>query len=1412
MASRVNIRFVAILVTVLLLLAGGVVIAAWYALKKTGEQHAAMGDQRMKEADYEKAAEHYAKAVNKNQGNAEWTAKWIDALQQTTPTPRQAYIDRFVTDYAMALHGLSNSSPTSVAAQRPLLDGRYRQIRLMAPRDLAAWESLVVQVNDILERFRENPDAGAPLRRYRGLARMAIFGIIGISQRPKEEPAEAQADLAAASTADKTDEESSVALATWYVLSASQSRAANEDAAAAQAIQKARALLQGSARDNAPAGSRSWLGLLQVEMNEALRAAPPKTSYADLLASQGELVDHLLGAIKAEPAEKLDAPTVVQACATISASPKVGPAGVISLLQECIDRRPADPVLLLALGRNLLGQNKIADALAAFQKVVDLPDPKLSLEGIQLLSLRAEAMRWQVQAKLAEWETTKGAAERAAQLKLAEGYRNTLAAYVGENENIVWFIDAKLDVARGDVVGARTKLDRYNQLTNNSDSEAVLILADLMGREGNIGAARDLYLKLIARDRSNTRLLSMLGNLEFRQGNYKEAADRFAEVLKINPDDASARDRFKTLNDLVLGKDSPDPVMRALSRAQELSSGVSPDYSAASAVIREAMSAGTDDTRLYMTLARLRMLDDDTAGAKRVIDEGLAKHPDEQRLKDYQKAMSTEDPVAAITTVIEASEASDFNKKMLLFLAFQRAGKPDLAKQALAKAAEIDSGNPAVIEYQFQVALGEKDLESARRIAETAATKNTDHAQGAWFRARLDIAENKLESGATALEQLGQSDKLNVDLWRLLGNTRLAMSQPKQAAEAFTKALDLRPGDVPSIVGMLRSKGLLRDYDQALALARQKETVAAADPDFVDVWLSLESIAAGGDKARALEVRRQLARRDPENERNNLAFAGLLMESKRWDEARAIIDSLMARRSDAANVELLAQWHVAQGDMQGARAAVDRYAATLPADRPSDGPYISLGAMLMNFRHYSAAMEVMDEARKRQDKKEMSADRNLGDFLYAIDRFADARTAYQRVLDGGAPDPGNLVAKRIIECELRLARFEEARKRLDAMGATVDADAVLMRMKAELLAATGNRPAARELFDRAIAAAKADPQGYIKRADFLSREIDTLADAESDLRQAIILDPRSIAARQRLASLCATAGRWSDSIATLRDGLTLDPDNDALRLMLVALHLDRREVDEAVSVIEQALQRRPNDLDWLRHGARVTATEGRWSQTVKYGERIWQLSHTPDHAMLYVDSLLRVEPAETAKAAAVLEAPELKIPESLPLLLTRSRVLFRLNRTTEASKDALAALALAKDDPSLVDTFFSGMEVLFPDPSRRFKAILELNPPDGFVGWRAVFLAGLKAAAPDTKDQGISELKQIAESGQTPEMRRFAYAQLGTYAHVAKNTEEALAYWRKGLELFPDDAELNNNVGYVLTARLNRPAEARPFA
>src|SRR5262249_32658661 len=96
-----------------------------------------------------------------------------------------------------------------------------------------------------------------------------------------------------------------------------------------------------------------------------------------------------------------------------------------------------------------------------------------------------------------------------------------------------------------------------------------------------------------------------------------------------------------------------------------------------------------------------------------------------------------------------------------------------------------------------------------------------------------------------------ETDKLNMPVWRLLGTTRLAQGQLDRAAEAFDKALALKPDDVSSMVGWIKATAGARKLSEALAFARKNQPLAGSEPEFTELWLTLESMTPGGDRAKA---------------------------------------------------------------------------------------------------------------------------------------------------------------------------------------------------------------------------------------------------------------------------------------------------------------------------------------------------------------------------------------------------------------------------------------------------------------------------------------------------------------------------------------------------------------------------------
>lgn len=1420
MASRVNVRFVVFLVIGAIVLAGGVVAVGYVALRKKADDYAALGDKKMleaagevdtdkKEKAYDQAALFYSRAVYKKSTNPEWCIKWIEALEKLSPTPQQAYIDRFGQDYALAWKAFQNSAPQDPAVQAKCLEWTYKRLKLFSAGQVAGWEYLAKEANDTIERMEDKAKAQA-LRRFRGIANTNIIRL-QTAARSEALVKPTVEDLEAAIKTNPDDSDAVVALASLKVLQAGELRD-KEPAQTDKLSQEAHDLLSAFIGTHSPASS-ARLAMMQLDMNQAIQVKGARLTWGQLYINFEKQIQEFFVALEAEKGDAFDPQIGVAAIQIALASPKLGPEGALVIADALLKNYPNNASLLLSKGRAAMRAKKVEEGLQVYQTVVDMPDLPLGLAGLNLFTQRAEALVQQVNGKLSQIVDAKTSDDREKVINQAKEYRRKLVSMAGESENAVLLMDARILLAENRIAAARIKLDEYNTKTDNGNTEAVSLMGELLLQTNNLGAAKQVFETVLKREPSNVVVLMRMGELEMRQQHFTDAEGYYVTVLGYQPGNEEAKDKAELARSLGLAEKSPDPIVRILSKVQSLTSGINPDHKGAVELLREEMKTNSD-ARLHAVLVTVLYKLEDREGADKAVDEGLAKFPGNPMLMGLKRQTSNDDPLAARIKLIDESQAaSPIEKEISRVVAYRQFGKMDEAKAALDRAAKLDKNNPYVLELQFGDALQENKLDEAKRLAEAAATLSADNVNGLTFRARLEMVEKKYAEAAATLDQALEKDKRNVPSWRLLGAVRQALGQLDAAEKAFTKALENKPDDVESIIGFLRVKMQQRALGDALAFARANQTVAGSNTDFAEIWLSIEAVAPGGDKGKAIEVRRELAKRLPDNERNNYALAILLIDAKQWADARKQIDELRAKHKDVVQyLELDAHWYLAQQNTQGAAQTFNTYITGLTPEKHTDEPYISLAGLLMRYGHTEAAIVTLKDGRKHQNTKDMRADRELAEALFALNRFDEAVEAFERI---AAAKPADLTAvnSRMIAAYLRGGRLPEARAKLDSMSEAVNATANLLLLKADVLTGMGDRAGATLLYDKAIAVDKSSAFAFVKRGDFLMSEAGREKDSEDDFKQALTLEPRMHIARQRLAVLYLRGEKPNEAIDVLSKGVTIAPDNDELRMDLMDMLILAKKGDEAVIQLEQAIKRDPNDAAWLLRGRELMATLKRWGDATEYAFKVWEKSKVSQNAIAYVDTALRADKPDYTRIMAVLATPELNTAKDVRLLVTRARTQVKRGRPIEATQDLATALSLV-DQTSLaqVGGFFAGLEQIYPLVADRLTALKVLAPKDGYKAWFAVWMNKVKADNTATSEEGLAALRAIGQGNDAKEVRSGAYAAIGSRLHADKKIPEALAAWRKGLEVDPNEPELNNNVAYTLATEMNKPEEALPYA
>lgn len=1433
MAAKVNTRFVVILVSVLVVLAGAGIIAAKFALQKSASDHAKAGDEAFAAGDFPAAARYYSNAVNEDQANIEYLRKWLSAVEKTTPQAGQQYRDAYQTSLRLALAGLAKADVSSYESQRRNL-AEFYDAMTTSPSSLGDWEYMATLASETMERFQGSEADRKKLGRYRGLALAAALALKG--QRTAEEIAAARGFLTDAVEADPKDEEAFLAAVELDLFAAREARERGEGGKADQIVLDVKNRLEEYVATNKPAPG-SALRLFRMRFSDEAALAQRGETLKQVLEREnvkGALVAAIEAFEQSDPA-KVDGRQVLQLAVSGGENLDDLRPRVRELISKIESAQADNSRFLRAYGEVLLNLGRIDEAVAVFDRVTKLPTPPLSLKGLVLEQDKAISVSGQAEAMFVAWQRAPDVAQKEAYTKRLKEYRDALVALIGEKENRVAAIDARLAYVRGDLPGARTLISKYNDDTARNDINSVYLEGEIMRKLGNDGAARTAFQRVLALQASNVRALLALADLEAQDRNYEQARNYLQQASDLLPNEESIKRKRDEIDIIVRGV---DPVMKELVRIEgELLSGPGRDLVKGSEELNKLLTQAKDDPRVAAVLANVLASTGKRDEALAVVNKGLAKDPKYAQLIELKKVLSSADPVQAELDAIDNMVLTDIQKNIRKFQILMRMGRREQAREYLKAAAAIDPKNPDVIEYQFLEALASGDPVEIDRLVKLAEDNKTDQLGGVTYRVRRDLANvqklraeartaeeagdqpgaarlrsqamDVLKSSRVTLRQITEADRSNVIAWRLLGAVDLELSEPAAAVDSFSKAVAIRPGDVASINGYVRALTATGALDKALEQARKSEADAGGNEEFRALWLALESDAPGGNRDKALEVRRAIAQREPDNIRNRMALATLLLNTRNFAEAQKEIDAIRENGGGLQAVSLQAQAYVMQGDAKRAFETCRDYVESIPEAQRSIAPYLEFARLMRRIGRIDAAMAFYESGKTYQDPKLMEVDREVGDVLYGAKAYAEAVAVYEKVLAAGFKDEKDLVLARIVEGYLNLGQPDKAGEALAKAGDRAQSNATLLLLNARIAASQEDRAKARRLLDQAVAADRANPAVFVARADFNQVDPQMMRDVEADLREALRLAPAYTPARIRLVQLFVAQGNQNEAIKQLREGVSADPTNDQLRQVLIEALVQTSQPDEAGLVVDDTLRLRPDDVQWMLRGSQLMTLIDKPQRAVEYARRAWEKERSMIPASVYVRTLLAIEPPDTRSAFAVIASPELDAEKNIDALLMRARVHLAAKDPQKAFADVSKAVGLIDlTKPELIRAFFNVLPEVYPEARDRVAAVNALEKNRAFDGWMRYQANLTRLSDPISAEKGKTEIAALYEQAEDTQIKFVCAGTLGAVAYQAKEFENAVAWYRKALELNPNDPEINNNLAYTLAADLGRPQEA----
>ncbi|MEQ8769656.1 MAG: tetratricopeptide repeat protein [Phycisphaerales bacterium] len=1442
MASNVNMKFVAILTGVIVALSV-VVGAAFVSTKlKSADELEAMGDKAMAAGEYDDARLYYSKAVNKEQNNLRRLEKWLDSIEQWKPETETEYTAAFDRTFMVAHRGIAEADPLNPETQANFLE--LLQKRSSFYSDVRGAGNRLIQAADLaISRFEDNPSAPEGwerLKRYRGMAIQRIMSSTGAGVSA-EERTQAIEDLEAAIEADPTDGEALITLARIWVGDAERlydaDRPEEADAMYAQALQRVDEFRRGA--PNEPWSSvfrpmiefqrelnRRVYGLLSDEAREVRRELIPQfrgafdEAISTLESMGGDVTESQIGS-----AQQFEG----------AMDPDGGLRRTRALIDRAIEAQPDRSDLLLYAAQIAEQVGDRDEALEWYEEAAGLPDLPMSLDGFLRFTVRRMALVSQADLLIRQAleQTQLSEEDREAKLTRAEALRSEYAERVTADDPRLLFIDGLLQVARQDTAAALRSFQRYNELTGNSDPRGLWREGQSAATLGQNGLAERAFERLIDTNPSNTTALYALGEVKLALQKNVEAEALFARAAEIAPENEGYRQRAEIARAVSDPDAAEDPVVGTLIRWQKtrLGDAQTPgDPVAARRILEQGLIDHNQDPRIVQRLVGVLLSEDDIARAREVARAGAAANPDDTTLPLLVRGLENDTILEARLWIIEQADAPEIEKAIERINVYQSEGDTEGALAALDAAEAIDPNDPRVIEARFGRLLTEERYADAERLVERATELDADNMGGLSYQARLASARGRFEEAAEIMRQAIEQGAAPAPAYRLLALQQRAAGRPADAATTLERALEIAPNDVRTINDYLSTLVAIGRLDDALDAARRSERFGRGNADFRNNWLNLEA-AAGGDAGRALAIQRRerIMETEPNDVANAARLAGLYIDERRWTEAKAIIDRLRAEEDSIGLVTLLATWYADQGRLQVdgtvrngmdmARSVFTDYIVRIPEDEMTVTPWMAMATFLIERGDLPSALLALEEASELQSE-DREVDKLLGDLMLERGRFAQAHEAYERIVEADADDARQTYLQRYIEASLRLGRYDEALASLDRLNEPAASSLTALLQRAEAVGGTGDQAAATDLLTRAVNENPDRPMAFILRARAVLAQGGRVQDALADLDNALRIDPNSTRARRMRAGVYFRDGRTEDAIRDLREVVRQDPALTDVAFALVQELLSSDRERDAISVVDEVVQKRPQDLRAVVGFASIFGSREMWDRASQLYETAWTRSRNPSAGARLIDALLRQDNPRVTRARAVLAEIRDVVPDGAenPGILALEASIAEVAGESARAEDLLRrSFEAAAGDPQEVFNWSTNFGQVYQDRTAAEKVSTMRSIRTGLTDaadrrWLDLLIGRQLVADDATREEGIGVLASLRRERRDDTVALVAFQTEGAAHYAAENWERAEEVWKDGLSQFPTDAEMSNNVAFVLVDKLGDADGALDYA
>lgn len=557
------------------------------------------------------------------------------------------------------------------------------------------------------------------------------------------------------------------------------------------------------------------------------------------------------------------------------------------------------------------------------------------------------------------------------------------------------------------------------------------------------------------------------------------------------------------------------------------------------------------------------------------------------------------------------------------------------------------AGTPPEPSPRVGVAAGpDNELELALLLGEIALQRNRlGEAAGHYAAAAERSDSSEIAQRATAVAfQAGREDLAldSAERWRSLAPQSLA-------ANRYLGVLRLRRGDIDGAVEAFGSVLLLTEdatvgFDELLTIlgaedrrrsaAEVMEALAAEHPDEPMAQFALARLALMAARPRlALAAAERLVALDAEWPRGKLTLAQALLAAGQTEAALVLAREIGADRESEADLRLeLAGLLTAAGQEAEALAQLEALRAAEPGN---EDILRALALVRLRAGELEASERLWNELRQGF-RHGVEASYYLGRIAREQGRDFQAIRSLSRVTTGPQAVEAQVLVALIYEAS---GDLEAALQHLRDFGAASPRHADAMRIaSARLLVDAGRDDEALALFDAPLAERPGDERLLEARAGVFGlvaqRQVDDGAYAEAlfTYRRGLAAHPENPLLLYQRALLFERMDRVRRAIREFERLVRMDPESPVFLNALGYTLADRtRQYDRALTLIEQALERAPDNAAIIDSMGWVLYRLGDLDGALEYLLHAWSLMRDPEVAAHIVEVRLARGEAEEAR-------------------------------------------------------------------------------------------------------------------------------------------------------------------------------------